>query len=104
MNVEVTSIGYPAGDEGGTSPIQQVFAVSQGTISRIFSDGMGTEWIEHNAPISTGGVGGPLILDDRIVGLNLITEGAIMKALSTAPLRTKIMRMIDRWGIDRSSD
>ena len=100
LNDDVSSVGFPTGVDAETSLLKRSFSVSRGTISHIWTDDMGTEWIDHSAAIDTGGVGGPVVLSDRIAGLNVGSQGVIMKAVSIGPLRNKILRMIDQWRAD----
>jgi hypothetical protein len=80
------------------SPVDLPLSVTRGTISRVFVDKLGTEWIEHSAAIGrSGGTGGPLLLGDTIIGINIETDAGISRAVSVLPHRERIDRAIKRW-------
>ena len=95
LNVDVSSAGFPGRDGESMSPLRDTCSVSRGTISHVSHDDTGTEWIDHGAVIDTGGIGGPLLRGGTIVGVNVGTEGLIMKAVSIAPLRSRLLRMME---------
>lgn len=96
-NAEVTAIGYQDAAEIVRSPSEHMCSMTQGTISRRFLDKVGTEWIEHSAPMMVDGGGGPLVIDDRLVGLNANYDRGITRSVSIAPLRSKIERWISEF-------
>lgn len=97
LNVNLVSVGFPRDYNSVDPPINQSFSLSSGTLSRIFSDTVGTEWIEHDAVLSLAGVGGPVVMNDRIIGINIESTGPIVKAVSIVPLYSTITRIIRTW-------
>jgi len=95
-NVPVVAIGQQP-VEGIRSPMNWPLAITRGTISRVFSDDIGTEWIEHSAAIGERGRGGPLILDDRVIGVNSSSDFGISRAVAIGGYRDRIWQMIRTW-------
>jgi hypothetical protein len=77
------------------------YTLTDGTVSRVFAeDGSHRKWVQHNAPISGGNSGGPLLTENGIVvGINTIgvkAEAAqgIFMALSMQQLRKEIEKHV----------
>lgn len=96
LNVPVAALGHQPLEKEIRSPVKWPLAITRGTISRIFSDDMGTEWIEHSAPIGEQSRGGPVLLEDAIIGLNSTSRAGISRAVSIGPFRDSIQRMIQQ--------
>lgn len=103
-NSEVTSIGFQDTQKIELFPTESMYSMTHGTISRRFLDKIGTEWIEHSAPMTVDGGGGPLIIDDLLVGLNTNYDRGITRAVSIAPYRSKIERWIGEIERKKSGD
>ena len=98
VNQEVVAVGRQNLADKVQSPVDWPVAVTRGTISRVFDDKLGTQWIEHSAIIGAGGGnGGPLLLGDTIIGINIGTEAGISRAISIVPHRERIHREISKW-------
>lgn len=93
-NAEVTAIGFQDAEEIVRSPIECICSTTQGTISRRFLDKLGTEWIEHSASMMDDGGGGPLVIANRLVGLNTSYDRGITRSVSVVPFLSKIERWI----------
>ena len=85
---------------GNTRPL----SVTRGTVSRVFVDKLETEWIEHSAAIGrSGSTGGPLLLGDSIVGINIACDKGISRAVSVLPHRRRIDRAIETWNQEQAN-
>lgn len=105
LNVEVAALGFQETLANVASVVTNTPAArTTGSISRIYSDIVGTGWIEHTAVLNPGGSGGPLILDGIVIGLNTGGEGGLYRALSVGEFRNKLWRMIDRARNDKSGN
>lgn len=97
LNVEVTALGFQETLADVPSTVTDTpLARTTGSISRIYNDKVGTEWIEHTAALNPGSSGGPLLVDDIVVGLNTGGKPGVYRALSVGAFRKKLWRMIDR--------
>lgn len=97
LNVDVSAIGYGKLEGEIRSPTDWPVAVKHGSVSRVFSNEEGSQWIEHGAPLSEGDRGGPLIYDDVLIGINIDSRSGITRALAMGPFRQKITTMISDW-------
>lgn len=70
------------------------FVLTGGQISRMSREKEGRSWVQHDAEISPGNSGGPLILENGlVVGINTLThteEAGVSWALSLAQLKEEI--------------
>jgi S1-C subfamily serine protease len=97
LNVPVSALGFQETIADVTSPLTDPpVAVTQGTVSRVYSDVVGTEWIEHTAALKAGSSGGPLVLDDVLVGINVGGSDGIYRALSVGAISANIQKVIKR--------
>lgn len=98
LNAEIVAVGFQElGVEVQSAVMNTPLRGTQGTISRVFSDAVGTHWIEHTAPIGQGSSGGPLFLDGIVVGMNTAGTDGIYRALALGPLRDRIASRVDEW-------
>lgn len=101
LNVGVHAIGFEPLEKSIRSPGEWPLAVTNGTISRTYADDLGTRWIEHSAVLGERSRGGPLILNDVLIGLNIDSKSGITRAVALAPYYEAISRMIDEWETGR---
>lgn len=97
LNVDVVALGFQEMLADVDSQVtSRTIAKTIGSVSRIYTDNIGTEWIEHTAVLTGGSSGGPLLVDDVVVGVNTGGARGIFRALSIGPLRDRIWRMIEQ--------
>jgi S1-C subfamily serine protease len=76
-----------------------IYARTGGTVSLDFAEKTGRRWIQHDAPITHGNSGGPLVDPDGLVlGINTRGEqdGSTYQSLSINQLKPKIERLVPR--------
>jgi len=95
-NIPVVAVGHDAVSDV-SSPMDWPLAITRGTISRVFTDDLGTRWVEHSAAVGKHGQGGPLILNDEIIGINTAPSGNLNRAIEIGGYRERINRMIEGW-------
>jgi S1-C subfamily serine protease len=73
------------------------FVMTNGSVSRVFSEQNGDRWIQHSATINAGSSGGPLILEDgTVIGINTLRTqvGATYFSLMIPQLREEVDRVV----------
>ena len=97
LNAEIRAVGFEPLERLIRSPGDWPLAVTSGTISRTYSDDVGTRWIDHSAALGERSQGGPLLLNDLLIGLNVESKSGITRAVALAPYFESISRMIEEW-------
>lgn len=96
VNSDVVTVGYHKLPDGVLSPVLDAkIAFTRGTISRTYQDRSGTPWIEHTAQLQTGASGGPLIIHDLVVGINVGASDRMSRAADLAGLQKRIMERVE---------
>jgi len=79
-------------------PEDYLYSVTSGIVSRRFRDGVGTEYIQHEAVLSSGNSGGPLINSrGEVIGINTIA-GTTVSGYSVAISLSSILEDIRKRG------
>jgi len=80
VNVDAVALGFQEMPVD-TRLIETRWASTRGTIARVFQDDAGTRWIEHSAPLGHGSSGGPLLVDDLLIGVNARSADSMSLAI-----------------------
>lgn len=98
LNVAVLAIGFQKmPGEVASHVIETELASTSGAVSRLIQDSAGTRWIEHTAPLQSGSSGGPLVLNDRVIGMNTKGEFGVYQALDIGAYRAKLLKAAQNW-------
>jgi hypothetical protein len=98
LNVPVRVIGFQKMPTEVDSTVRDTpLASTDGTISRLYQDKVGTHWIEHSAPVKAGGSGGPVLLGDRAIGLSCTGDRGYYQALDATAYRDKIFTLVKEY-------